>query len=179
MKIRFVHKILWGNDLDNMNMYHRLGDCYYFKFFTFQVIRSIFLAITLLHIFIMFYLDMKKSLFLIQDWKTALNFFAMMFVFAYSGRQRTQILIATKVYQTLKYPGRRYEDFETAEEFENDLKPYNSWKWVIILYELAATLSLFHTSIFWFRWYDDMIQYYEDRPPHTKSNIIVRIVMVH
>jgi len=69
MKWPLVYHLLWGYDLNHINSYHRFGDSYYFTFFTFQVLRTVSIFILLVHIFLMFYLDMKESLFLIQDWK--------------------------------------------------------------------------------------------------------------
>ena len=65
------------------------------------------------------------------------NFFSLLSIFVYSGLQRTQVLLVTKAHQILKDPNKRFEEVELAEEFDNDIKPYTSWKWVLVLYELA------------------------------------------
>jgi len=93
--------------------------------------------------------------------------------------QRTQVLLITKIYEIRKDTSLKFEDIEIDDEFKNDIKPYTSWKLTLVLYELAITVNVFHTVIFWLRWYDDMIDYYQEREPHTYSNVIVRLILVH
>lgn len=97
----------------------------------------------------------------------------------YSGKQRTKILLETKVYQTLRNPDKNFDDIEIEEEFEEDVIPYTSWKWVLILYELAITVNVFHTILFWARWEEKMYDYYEKRSPHTHINVVIRILLMY
>ena len=107
------------------------------------------------------------------------NFFSLLSIFIYSGLQRTQVLLVTKAHQILKDPNKRFEEVELAEEFDNDIKPYTSWKWVLVLYELAIWINVFHTVLFWLRWREEVFEYYRNREPHTRSNVIVRVTLAH
>ncbi|CAI2371346.1 unnamed protein product [Moneuplotes crassus] len=179
MRLSFFYHILWGYNISSINWYHRLGDCYYFKFQNFQKIRTAMVLIGLIHIFLMFYLDMKRVLFLIQDWKNVLDFFSLFFVFIYSGFQRTKILLETKLYFILNDPNGEFWNKKVAKEHEDDVQPYTTWKQVVILYEVAITINLFHTYFFWVHWYSEIIEYYKNRQPQDELSILVRVSLAH
>jgi len=92
----------------------------------------------LVEFFIMFYLDGRNSIFLLQDWKVTMNFFSLLSIFVFSGLQRTVTVLRFRLHQ--KSSGK--ERGRTEEE-QKDLKPYSGWKITMILYELAMTLTIF------------------------------------
>ena len=124
----------------------------------------------------MLYFDLRMFVFLLQDWKMLTNWAAIFFIFAFSGKQRTEILFRTKAYYILKLD----KDSAILKEEEEDeqkegLKAYATWKPVILLYEIAQTLSLFHTVAFWAFWYPDMKTYYDEKEPSTEINKVMRV----
>jgi len=67
------------------------------------------------------------------------------------------------------------EDDDSVER----LQSYKSWKGVILLYELAQTLSLFHTIVFWVFFYDNMYDYYYYiKQPDTQINRDMRVIIM-
>ena len=70
------------------------------------------------------------------------------------------------------------EDKEDEDEVEK-VKSYKSWKSVILLYEFAQTLSLFHTLMFFFFWRHDMYDYYFNiKDPQTTINRNMRVIIL-
>lgn len=63
-----------------------------------------------------------------------------------------------------------------TEEEQKDLKPYKGWKPTLILYELAQTLCLFQTIMFWCFWHTEIFEYYAKKEPQTERNVIMRKV---
>ena len=73
----------------------------------------------------------------------------------------------------------RPSDQEDEEEEVEKVQAYKSWKGVILLYELAQTLSIFHTIMFFAFWYGDLYQYYFiDKEPKTDSNRYMRLIIM-
>jgi hypothetical protein len=59
------------------------------------------------------------------------------------------------------------------------VKGYKSWKSVILVYELAQTLSLFHTFMFIAFWHVDTIEYYFNiKEPPTGTNRYMRVIVM-
>ena len=127
--------------------------------------------------FLMMYFDARMFIFLIQDWKMLANCIAITLTFLFSGKQRTEILFRTKAYNILKLQQGSEVNHEEEEETET-IKPYPAWKSVILIYELAQTLSLFHTIMFFLFWRPSMYDYYWERQPDTHSNQVMRIIMM-
>lgn len=50
---------------------------------------------------------------------------------------------------------------------------------MIILYEFAQALSIFHTLMFWVFWYKSMYDYYEVKLPDTPINITMRKIILY
>ncbi len=69
------------------------------------------------------------------------------------------------------------------EEEEDDvekIKAYKSWKSVILLYELAQALSIFHTFMFFVFWRPALYRYYHDEKlPLTQANRIIRVILLY
>jgi hypothetical protein len=95
---KIVETMLWGTDKWKAEYYNRMGDCFFFSFYWFQIIRSVYLAIMIVLTFLMLYFDLRLFVFFIQDWKMVMNCLAIIFIFAFSGKQRTEILYRTKAY---------------------------------------------------------------------------------
>ena len=65
---------------------------------------------------------------------------------------------------------------EDEDEVET-VRGYSAWKSVILLYEFAQGLSLFHTIMFFGFWYQDLFHYYYyEKEPRTYSNRVMRVV---
>lgn len=128
--------------------------------------------------FLMMYFDARMFVFLIQDWKMLTNCIAITLIFMFSGKQRTEILFRTKAYNILKLNQGSEVNHQRDEEETEKIKPYAAWKSVILVYELAQTLSLFHTIMFFLFWRPSMYDYYWNRSPTTHSNQIMRIIMM-
>lgn len=65
-----------------------------------------------------------------------------------------------------------------ADDPVEEVKGYSAWKSVILLYELAQTLSIFHTIMFFSFWYEEMRIYYVNKEPHEQINIDMRIIIM-
>ena len=70
---RLFGMLLWGTDKWAAEYYNRMGDCFYFTFFRFQVIRSVYLTLMIIMTFLMLYFDLRMFVFLLQDWKMLTN----------------------------------------------------------------------------------------------------------
>jgi hypothetical protein len=88
-------------------------------------------------------------------------------------------LFRTKAYFILKLgQDKKAIEEEEEEEQKEGLKSYATWKPVILLYELAQTISIFHTIVFWAFWYDGMHDYYLEKEPQTEINKQMRIYIM-
>ena len=177
---RLVGFCLWGNDKWKAEYFNRMGDCFYFTFFRFQIIRSFYLSFMIIFTFLTLYFDLRIFIFLLQDWKMLVNCIAIALIFVFSGKQRTDILYSTKAYFVLKL-GQNSEinEDEDDEEVKEGLKSLALWKSVILLYELAQTLNIFHTFVFWAFWREGMIEYYNAKQPPTEINKQMRLIIMY
>lgn len=171
--------LLWGTDRLSAEYYNRMGDCFYFSFFRFQLIRSFYLGAMIIMTFMILYFDLRMFIFLIQDWKMLTNWVSLALLFGFSGIQRTEIIVKTNAYYALRLGNeKKIQQYDEDEEETEKITPFSHWKAVILLYELAQTLNLFHTIAFWLFWYDGMYDYYMAKDPSTPINKKMRIIIM-
>ena len=128
----------------------------------------------------MLYFDLRLFIFFIQDWKMLMSCIAIALTFAFSGKQRTEILFRTKAYN-LKHISGSSSGLESEEDDDDveTVRGYKSWKSVILIYEVAQTLSLFHTIMFFAFWYSDTHNYYFNiKEPKTDTNRYMRVIVM-
>ena len=66
------------------------------------------------------------------------------------------------------------------EDEVEKLQFYKSWKSVILLYELAQTLNLFHTIMFFLFWRQEVYDYYYYvKEPHEPENRYMRVIILY
>ena len=122
--------------------------------------------------FTMFYLDGRLGIMLLQDWKIALNFWAYVLMFVFTGIYRTMAILRFGLNNNGK--GR----LNTAEDMEY-IEPRQSWKPILILYEVAQAMNLFQTIMFWAFWHEDVVFWYAWKQPLTPRNVVMRQVMAY
>ena len=130
--------------------------------------------------FLMLYFDLRMFLFLIQDWKILINCIAILSIFVFSGKQRSEILHVTliKTGAGLKLKNASKESLKDDSDDQEEIKGYSMWKTVVLIYEFAQTLSLFHTFMFFFFWHQSMHDYYWHKEPQTQINKVMRILIM-
>jgi hypothetical protein len=130
--------------------------------------------------FLMLYFDLRLFIFFIQDWKMLMNWISIALIFAFSGKQRTEIVFRTKAYKVKEISLNRSSDgIDHVKDYEiEEMHGYKAWKAVILLYEFAQTLSLYHTIVFFGFFYTEMYKYYIDKEPQENINKIMRIVIM-
>jgi len=129
----------------------------------------------------MLYFDLRLFVFFIQDWKMVLNCVSLVIVWIFSGKQRTEIVFRTKAYNIKNIRvTNRVSDEEIDEDEVEELQTYKSWKSVILLYELAQTLSLFHTIMFFAFWREDVYDFYFNvKEPKEPINQQMRVIILY
>lgn len=178
---RLIENLLWGSDKWKAERFNRMGDCFYFSFYTFQVIRTIYLFVMIVLTFLMLYFDLRLFIFFIQDWKMLMNWISIALIFAFSGKQRTEIVFRTKAYNVKEISLNRSSDgIDHSKDYEiEQVQGYKAWKTVILLYELAQTLSLYHTIVFFSFFYSEVYNYYYNvKKPQEQINKDMRILIM-
>lgn len=69
------------------------------------------------------------------------------------------------------------DEGDEEEEVER-VRAYKSWKSVILLYEFAQALSIFHTIMFFGFWRENVIDYYDDNN-YSPSTRHLRVILLY
>ena len=76
--------------------YRLLGFCAFLDFFSFQVMRAIFVLILFILVAFTIFIDLRAVVFILGDWTIMLTFISFLLVFFSSGKQKTELVLADR-----------------------------------------------------------------------------------
>ena len=141
--------------------YRLLGFCAFLDFFSFQVMRAIFVLILFILVAFTIFIDLRAVVFILGDWTIMLTFISFLLVFFSSGKQKTELVLADR--------GKPLEEAEKAGLM---------WKYALILYEMAAALTLLQFGSFWGKYRETTIDHYRSMD-ETKSGPAFRVPVIY